>query len=125
MNDNERLFLAFDFLKKNGAIKTYTQLAQVLGTNKAGINDLKVGKKKVSIDNIRNMIKSYPKLSLTWLILEEGDMETLPLPEITKGFDISTELLIMQKEKIEALQKEINDLKKKTFIMRNEPDTAK
>ncbi|MDZ4329175.1 MAG: hypothetical protein U0945_01165, partial [Flavobacterium sp.] len=108
MSDNERLFIAYDFLKQKGYIKTYTQLAEVLGTNKAGINDLKIGKKKVSIDNIRSMIKSYPEISLNWLVLEEGSME---IKKISEGFDISTELLIMQKEKIEDLKKEIAELK--------------
>ncbi|MFV7234253.1 hypothetical protein [Flavobacterium sp. ZB4R12] len=109
MTDNERLFTAYDFLKKNGYIKTYTQLAEVLGTNKAGINDLKNGKKKVSIENIRSMIKSYPRLSLNWLVLEEGNMEIKE--NNIQGFDISMELLVMQKEKIEELKREIAELR--------------
>jgi plasmid maintenance system antidote protein VapI len=109
MTDNERLFIAYDFLKKKGHIKTYTQLADVLDTNKAGINDLKNGKKKVSIENIRSMIKSYPEISLNWLVLEEGEMEIKE--KNTQGFDISTELLVMQKEKIAELKKEIAELK--------------
>lgn len=109
MTDNERLFIAYDFLKQKGCINTYTELAEVLGTNKAGINDLKNGKKKVSIENIRSMIKSYPQISLEWLILEDGSMEIKK--GNTQGFDISTELLIMQKEKIEELKKEISELK--------------
>lgn len=109
MTDNERLFTVYNFLKQKGCINTYIQLAEVLGTNKAGINDLKNGKKKVSIENIRSMIKSYPQISLNWLILEEGSMEIKKI--INEGFDISTELLIMQKEKIEELKKEISDLK--------------
>jgi plasmid maintenance system antidote protein VapI len=109
MNDNERLFTAYDFLKKIGHIKTYTQLAEVLGTNKAGVNDLKTGKKKVSLDNIRSMIKSYPEISLDWLVMEEGNMEIKERK--ADHFDISTELLIMQKEKIEDLKRELADLR--------------
>jgi plasmid maintenance system antidote protein VapI len=109
MTDNERLFTAYDFLKKNGYIKTYTQLAEVLGTNKAGINDLKNEKKKVSIENIRSMIKSYPSLSLNWLVLEEGNIEIKE--NNIQEFDVSIELLVMQKEKIEELKREIAELK--------------
>jgi plasmid maintenance system antidote protein VapI len=109
MTDNERLFTVYNFLKGKGHIKTYAQLAEVLGTNKAGVNDLKNEKQKVSIDNLRSLIKSYPEISLNWLVLEEGSME------IRKNeapvFDVNTEILILQKEKIEELKKEIIELK--------------
>lgn len=109
MTDNERFFAVFDLLKKRGQIKTYTQLAEVLGTNKAGVNDLKNGKKKISVENIRSMKSTYPEISLNWLILEEGDMIDI-LSEPIK-FDISTELLILQKEKIERLEIQLSELR--------------
>lgn len=109
MTDNERLFIAYDFLKQKGYINTYTELAEVLSTNKAGINDLKNGKKKVSIENIRSMIKAYPQISLEWLILENGSLEVKKGND--SGFDISSELLILQKEKIERLEKELSEFR--------------
>lgn len=125
MTDNERLFIAYDFLKQKGCINTYTELAEVLGTNKAGINDLKNGKKKVSIENIRSMIKSYPQISLEWLILENGSLEVKKSNDPV--FDVSSELLIMQKEKIERLEKELSELKysqKESFLYKNVAESA-
>lgn len=109
MTDNERLFTVYNFLKGKGHIKTYAHLAEVLGTDKAGVYDLKNEKQKVSIDNLRGLIKTYTEISLNWLVLEEGSME------IRKNkapvFNIKTELLMLQKEKIEELKNEIIELK--------------
>ena len=109
MTDNERLFAAYNFLKGKGHIKTYAHLAEVLGIDKAVVNDLKNEKQKVSIGNLRSMIKSYPEISLNWLVLEEGSIEIkkndIPI------FNVNTELLILQKEKIEELEKKIIELK--------------
>lgn len=72
--DNARLFIAYEFLKENKFINTYTELASVLKTNKSGINDLKTGKKKVSVENIQNMINSYSFFSAEWLLTGKGSM---------------------------------------------------
>ncbi|WP_281228061.1 hypothetical protein [Flavobacterium aquiphilum] len=109
MTDNERLFAAYNFLKKKGHIKTYAHLAEVLGIDKAGINDLKNEKQKVSIGNLRSMINAYPEISLNWLVLEKGSIE-IKKDDISI-FDVNKELLILQKEKIEELKKEIIKLK--------------
>ncbi|WP_300976874.1 hypothetical protein [Flavobacterium sp.] len=112
MTDNERLFAAYDFLKEKGLVKTYIELSEALKTNKAGINDLKTGKKKVSVENFRSMIKSYPILSLHWLILEEGSIEEVGKITDT-SFNISSELLIMQKKEIARLERELAKLREK------------
>ena len=109
MTDNDRLFAAYNFLKGKGHIKTYAQLAEILGIDMAELNNLRKGKQKVSIDNLRSLIKMYTNISLNWLVLEEGSIE------IKKNnippFNVKTELLILQKEKIEELKKEIIELK--------------
>jgi transcriptional regulator with XRE-family HTH domain len=115
MNDNQRLFAAYDFLKRKGHIKTYSDLAEILGTTKSGIDDLRNGKTKVSIEDLRNMVKTYTDISLRWLVLEEGDIEI----EVNEEFDISKELLIMQKVKINELKKEIDELTKDLSLYKN------
>lgn len=110
MTDNERLFVAYAFLKDKGLIKTYIELSEILNTNKAGINDLKTGKKKVSLENFRSMIKSYPNLSLHWLILEEGSIEEVE-KNSDPSFNISSELLILQKKEIARLERELSEIK--------------
>ncbi len=74
MNYNERFFILFDILKKAGRIKSYVQLADIIDTNKSGINDLKSGKKKVTIDNIKSMILSYPDINIYWFVTGEGEI---------------------------------------------------
>lgn len=73
MTDNERLFIVYNALKEQGLINTYVELSEALKTNKAGINDLKSGKKKVTIDNLRSMKLSYPDVSIDFLLSEEGE----------------------------------------------------
>ncbi len=72
MSDNERFFVVFEHLKSKGLINTYVELAAVLGTNKAGINDLKSGKKKITVENIRSMKNSYPLINTDFIILENA-----------------------------------------------------
>ena len=110
MTDNERLFAAYNFLKGKGYIKTYAHLAEVLGIDKAELYDLKNEKQKVSIDNFRSFVKTYCEISLIWLVLEEGSIEIKKEKKIP-AFSVKTEFLILQKEKIEELEKEIFELK--------------
>lgn len=86
---------------------------------------MKNGKKKVSIENIRSMIKSYPEISLSWLVLEEGGIEIKEKKR--ENFDVSNELLILQKEKIEQLKKEISELRaglKEPFLYQSVAEPA-
>lgn len=73
MTDNERFFVVFDELKNNGLISTYVELADALGTNKAGINDLKAGRKKLTIENIRSLKKSYHRANIDFILTEMGE----------------------------------------------------
>ncbi len=63
-----------DALKQKGAINDYVHLASILETNKAGISDIKSGRKKLSIDTLRRMKSSYPSINIEWIIMGEGDM---------------------------------------------------
>lgn len=60
-------------LKEGGVVTDYVQLACILETNKAGISDIKSGRKKLSIDILRRMKLSYPSISLDWIVLGEGE----------------------------------------------------
>lgn len=74
MDFNDRLFLIFEKLKEADKINTYTDLADILGTNKAGISDLKSKRKKVSVENLNCMIISYPEINPEWLLTGKGEM---------------------------------------------------
>jgi len=72
MTDNQRFFLVYDELKKHGLINSYIELANALETNKAGISDLKHERKKLSIENIRRMKKSYQQANIDYILTERG-----------------------------------------------------
>lgn len=74
MTDNERFFKFFDYLKENGKINTQTQLGEIIATDKAGVSDLKAGRKKITIDHIRSMKKSYPELNVDFFMMDDQDM---------------------------------------------------
>ncbi len=73
MSENIRFIQLLDELKKNGVITDYVQVSAQLGTNKAGISDIKSGRKKLSIELLRRMKSSYPNISIDWIIMGEGE----------------------------------------------------
>ena len=73
MNENIRFMQVVETLKEGGVVTDYVQLACILETNKAGISDIKSGRKKLSIDILRRMKLSYPLISLDWIVLGEGE----------------------------------------------------
>lgn len=73
MDENIRFIQILDGLKKKGLLNDYVHAASVLGTNKAGISDIKSGRKKLSIEMLRCLKISYPEISIDWIIMGTGD----------------------------------------------------
>lgn len=80
MNENIRFIELLDELKERGLTTGYVAIAEQLGTNKAAISDIKACRKKISLELLRSLKSSYPKISLDWIITGEGEMFE---PEIT------------------------------------------
>lgn len=74
MDENLRFISVIDTLKREGIVGSYSQIADILGTNKASISDIKFRRKNVGIDLIKRMKESYPMVSIEWLITGEGEM---------------------------------------------------
>nr|DAR04594.1 MAG TPA: hypothetical protein [Caudoviricetes sp.] len=74
MDENIRFIELIDALKSNGIIADYVQISKELKTNKAGISDIKSGRKKLSIEMLRRMKLSYPQTNIEWVIMGVGDM---------------------------------------------------
>ena len=72
MDENIRFIQVLDDLKKQGIVSDYVQASSDLGTNKAGISDIKSGRKKLSIDLLRRMKNSYRQVNIEWIITGEG-----------------------------------------------------
>lgn len=74
MTENERFIQVVDTLKKIGFLSTDTELAEQLGTNKAGISDIRHERKGLSLHLLRSLKKSYAVINLNWIIMGEGEM---------------------------------------------------
>ena len=74
MDENFRFIRVLDELKTTGRIKSYSQIAEILGTNRAGISDIKSCRKGLSIDILKNMKESYRDVNLEWIISGRGEM---------------------------------------------------
>lgn len=94
MNYNDRLFKIYDELKRQKRISTYVELADIIGSNKSGVNDLKAGNKKASLDIVQSMIKSYPDINLYWFITGKGDMFTKSENDISPNSQESNRRLV-------------------------------
>ena len=73
MGENLRFVQILDELKKSGVIADYVEAASVLETNKAGISDIKSGRKKLSVEMLRRLKLSYPHVNIEWIILGKGE----------------------------------------------------
>ena len=73
MEENIRFIQILDELKQKGEIADYASVSTVLGTNKAGISDIKSGRKKLSIETLRRLKSSYPNVNLEWIIMGVGE----------------------------------------------------
>ena len=73
MEENIRFIQILDELKQKGEVADYVSVSTVLGTNKAGISDIKSGRKKLSIEMLRRLKSSYPNVNLEWIIMGVGE----------------------------------------------------
>lgn len=86
LSHNERLFQVFEHLKSSSRIKTYISFGELIGENKAGVNDLKNDRKKVTIEHFYRLKNSYHELNADYLI---GVSDELLLPD-TDGSSYSS-----------------------------------
>ncbi len=112
MDENLRFTALIDELKAQGQITDYVQLAAMLGTNKAGISDIKAGRKKISVDLLRCMKSSYPTINLEWIIMGVGDMFTLT-EQAKQPDEPLIERVIEQAKEIGRLEQYIKQLEQK------------
>lgn len=119
MDLTDRFFKVYDLLKKQGKIGSHVELGQVIGTNKAGVSDIKYGRKKLTIDHIKNMKISYPRVNLEWIILNEGEVFEEKEKNIHSGLLVKT-----QQKLIEKLEEEIQELKKAQEPQTGYPNAA-
>lgn len=109
MGENIRFMEVIESLKEIGEINDYVQLAAILETNKAGISDIKSGRKKLSIEILRRMKLSYPNINIEWVIMGEGEMfHSQQLSQQSSGFE--DKLLKVIKEKDTVIREQAEEL---------------
>ena len=128
MDIRDRFFKAYEYLKENGKIDSLQSLGDIIGTNKAGVSDLKHGRKKISIEHVVSMINSYTEINCLWILTGKGEMinevdfqtkqpniknATAAEEKSIDNLDIHLELILMQKNEITRLKKELADTRTK------------
>lgn len=122
MDENIRFIQVIDELKKQGSITDYVQVASNLGTNKAGISDIKAGRKKLSLDILRRLKLSYPSVNIEWVIMGEGEMlHTSTQQPHTPGFEDKLLGVIQEKDTLIREQaEEIGQLRERIAQLQRE-----
>lgn len=94
-DENLRFIQLVEDLKATGKVADYVQLASILSTNKAGISDIKSGRKKISVELLRRMKLSYPSINLNWIIMGVGDMYCLDSGHDTEPIAVTRDTLLV------------------------------
>ncbi|WP_157956040.1 S24 family peptidase [Flavobacterium kingsejongi] len=61
-------------MKEIEAVKNLQDFGDNIGTNKAGISDIKADRKKISVENLINLNEKFPVINIDWLITGKGSM---------------------------------------------------
>lgn len=116
MDENLRFIAIIDSLKEKGLVNNYVQIAKELDTNKAAISDIKAGRKKLSIELLRRLKKSYPSCSIEWVVTGEGNPFITPQSLSNTSSSQNTELFLNriaeQAEEIGRLKARIEELER-------------
>ena len=70
--ENNRLSQLINRMLELKIVKTNKEFAEKIGENSVGLNDLKKGRKKVSIKHIKSMNKSYPFINEDFILYNKG-----------------------------------------------------
>lgn len=114
MGENLRFVQILDDLRKGGAIADYVEAASILETNKAGISDIKSGRKKLSVEMLRRLKLSYPSVNIDWIIMGEGEPFISDKPVAQQGdTTMFLDRIAEQAEEIGRLKARIEELERR------------
>lgn len=74
MSVNSRFAELILALKSTGRLRTDVELAELLGTNKNGIGDMKKGRKSVKLSDLAKLKGHFHDLNTNWLMEGNGSM---------------------------------------------------
>lgn len=114
MGENLRFVQILDDLRKGGVIADYVEAASILETNKAGISDIKSGRKKLSVEMLRRLKLSYPSVNIDYIIMGEGEPFISDKPVVQKGeTSMFLDRIAEQAEEIGRLKARIEELERR------------
>lgn len=124
MEENLRFITLLDELKEKKLINGYAHLASIIGIRRSGISDIKTGRKKVSIELLRQVKNAFPIINTDWVVTGKGDIflsqdttEHLARPGIEhRLLDIIQEkesVILHQAEEIGQLKERLYELQRK------------
>ncbi len=70
-DEGEKLSNILNYMKLAGLIKSYKDFALKIGESAVGLNDLKKGRKKLSVIHIKNMNSSYKYINTDYILFGE------------------------------------------------------
>jgi len=112
-NKSEKFGLLIEYLVTNSYVKNQVSLAELLGTNKQGVTDIKNGKKRMSYENIVLLKKTFPDVPVDDIL--SGDQlagSIVNEPPAKYGTDY--------KKLYDESQKEIMRLQKKVIKLQDQ-----
>lgn len=114
MGENLRFVQILDDLRKGGVIADYVEAASILETNKAGISDIKSGRKKLSVEILRRLKLSYPSVNIDYIIMGEGEPFISDKPVVQQGeTSMFLDRIAEQAEEIGRLKARIEELERR------------
>lgn len=114
MGENLRFVQILDDLRKGGIIADYVEAASILETNKAGISDIKSGRKKLSVEMIRRLKLSYQSVNIDYIIMGEGEPFISDKPVVKQGeTSMFLDRIAEQAEEIGRLKARIEELERR------------
>lgn len=114
MGENLRFVQILDDLRKGGVIADYVEAASILETNKAGISDIKSGRKKLSVEMLRRLKLSYPSANIDYIIMGEGEPFISDKPVVQQGeTSMFLDRIAEQAEEIGRLKARIEELERR------------
>lgn len=115
----KRFFEVYEYLKKEGRIASQEELGNIIGTNKSGISDIKYGRKKLSLDNLINMISSYENINIEFILFNKEPV----FKNLREDFSVTNNysyLIELQEKHIQKLEQEIQQLQTEKDLLKNQ-----
>lgn len=70
--ENMRFSRILDKLKQYDIIKSYKEFADNINETSVGLNDIKKGRKKLSVNHVKNINIKYPFINTDFILFNEG-----------------------------------------------------